>query len=59
MLIIARFAYNDYASSAADSVDCRKCSGSGFIKKPQWWKKPLHNEITAMGKRPQAVTFGF
>lgn len=51
MVIIARFAYNDYASSAADSVDCRKCSGSGFIKKstlvekshytmrlPQWAK---------------------
>lgn len=39
MLIIARFAYNDYASSAADSVDCRKCSGSGFIKKTSMVEK--------------------
>lgn len=32
MLIVAKFAYNDYASSAADSVDCPKCTGTGFIR---------------------------
>lgn len=30
MFILARFAYNDYASSAADLVDCHKCHGKGF-----------------------------
>lgn len=30
MRILSRFAYDDYASSAADSVDCHKCRGKGF-----------------------------
>jgi len=51
MRIIATFAYNDYASSAADSYDCPKCAGKGLIEKsgvlvkshytmrlPQWAK---------------------
>lgn len=33
MRIIATFAYNDYASSAADSYDCPKCAGKGLIEK--------------------------
>jgi len=31
MLQLAKYAYNDYASSAADSVDCPKCAGKGLI----------------------------
>ncbi|WP_234096178.1 antitermination protein [Citrobacter portucalensis] len=31
MRILARFAYNDYASSAADSVECPKCRGKGLL----------------------------
>ncbi|EPD0263193.1 antitermination protein, partial [Salmonella enterica subsp. enterica serovar Schwarzengrund] len=31
MRILARFAYNDYASSAADSVECSKCCGKGLL----------------------------
>ncbi|EAU5666853.1 antitermination protein [Salmonella enterica subsp. enterica serovar Corvallis] len=31
MRILARFAYNDYSSSAADSVACPKCSGKGLL----------------------------
>lgn len=51
MLILAKFAYNDYASSAADSIDCQNCKGRGVIAKsntvikshykmrlPQWAK---------------------
>ena len=51
MLIMAKFAYNDYASSAADLSDCPKCNGKGLIEKvgtvtkshytmriPQWAK---------------------
>ncbi|WP_312773049.1 antitermination protein [Atlantibacter hermannii] len=33
MRILARFAFNDYASSAADSYDCPKCHGKGLITK--------------------------
>lgn len=33
MLILARFAYNDYASSAADSYDCPSCKGKGLVEK--------------------------
>ena len=33
MRILARFAFKDYASSAADSVDCPKCQGKGIITK--------------------------
>lgn len=51
MLILARFAYNDYASSAADLFVCPQCNGKGLIGKvrvvtkchytmrlPQWAK---------------------
>ncbi|GCU27713.1 phage endolysin [Escherichia coli] len=31
MRILARFAYNDYSSSAADCVACPKCSGKGLL----------------------------
>lgn len=31
MRILARFAFKDYASSAADSINCQKCRGNGFI----------------------------
>lgn len=33
MRILARFAFKDYASSAADSTDCPKCKGKGLITK--------------------------
>ncbi|EMN0397963.1 antitermination protein [Citrobacter freundii] len=51
MLILAKFAYNDYASSAADSYDCPACNGKRLVEKtstvtkshytmkiPQWAK---------------------
>lgn len=51
MLILAKFAYNDYASSAADSYDCPTCHGKRLVEKasvvtkshytmrlPQWAK---------------------
>lgn len=51
MLILAKFAYNDYASSAADSYDCPACHGKRLVEKtsvvtkshytmrlPQWAK---------------------
>ncbi len=51
MRILAKFAYNDYASSAADSFDCPKCHGKRLVEKtsmvtkshytmrlPQWAK---------------------
>lgn len=31
MLLLAKYAYNDYASSAADTVNCPKCAGKGLI----------------------------
>lgn len=31
MLQLAKYDYNDYASSAADSTDCPKCGGKGLI----------------------------
>ncbi|TKV07663.1 antitermination protein, partial [Citrobacter sp. TBCS-14] len=33
MLILAKFAYNDYASSAADSYDCPACNGKCLVEK--------------------------
>ena len=39
MLIIARFAYHDYASSAADTTDCTNCAGKGFVKKVKMVEK--------------------
>lgn len=52
MLILAKFAYNDYASSAADSYDCPACNGKRLVEKtstvtkshytmriPQWAKE--------------------
>jgi hypothetical protein len=51
MRILAKFAYNDYASSAADSYDCPACNGKRLVEKtsmvtkshytmriPQWAK---------------------
>ena len=51
MLIVAQIAYNDYASSAADSYDCPACNGKCLVEKtstvtkshytmriPQWAK---------------------
>lgn len=51
MRILAQFAYRDYSCSAADTTDCKKCHGTGFLEKknvvmknhylmrlPQWAK---------------------
>ena len=56
MLTLAQFAFADYSRSAATSVTCHSCSGTGFISGnedvvkhhgistmtvPKWWPRRL------------------
>ncbi|EKN6282908.1 antitermination protein [Yersinia enterocolitica] len=41
MVILAKFAYEEYSSSAASTSSCKNCSGTGFVKVKRAFKNQM------------------